>query len=332
MAAAPINGDYAMAKAAAQRAYEQAQANIAARKGKTLQRYGYDTGGNVDGTNKYGSYQMIQKSYDDAKAAMQQDSDRFSSEYGIKLDGQGGYSQDGSDGVLQRMGQDHQTVLDRLMDARNKTEFASGLKGRYDAQGNPQGLSLSLDNQHGALQRMLGQQGESLDAAEEAGMARGIGGRGLGAQAAGRVGFQAAGQRQDLRTNLVDMLTGNARNAQDENTDYSRNTKDMDKSIRDALADMMKSGKDLDFQKGKDEYDMGNSLADMLAGLDQESYGAQTDYQNSNMDAAIAAALSGNTGTAPGPKAAGPQSKRETPAQRALRLRSEGMNKRYGRR
>lgn len=303
MAAAPMSGEYASAKAAAQRAYEQALANINARKGKTLQRYGYDTGGNVDASNPYGSLQLIRKQYDDAKSAMAQDRTSFAREMGINIDGEN-YSQSGADGVLQRLGQDHETVLQRLQDAKNKMQFQSGLRGRFDAQGNPLGLDIANDNEHSDFMKMLSGHASQMDQVDENAVGRGIGLKGLGAQQGKEVQFAQQGQRQDFRTSLIDMLTGNARNAQDENTDFTRRSADVDRSIRDALKEMMKSGKDLDFNKGKAEYDMGQALADALAGLDQESYGAQVDLGNSNMSAALNAALNGDPGTAPTPKAA----------------------------
>jgi hypothetical protein len=78
--AVPISGDYAQLSSVAQKAWEDAQAQVQAQKTRLASQYGFNPDGTI-GSNPYGQYQQVQHNYqaqltalNDAKAKLQRDS------------------------------------------------------------------------------------------------------------------------------------------------------------------------------------------------------------------------------------------------------------------
>lgn len=234
MAGPDLSGYYAQVQADANAAYERAKASIQNNRVLTRQQYGFNPDGSLDSNNKYGYWQRNQKQYGDQVLDAQD-------QYGITV---------GSDGKSYTVDPNSNGQLASLGRARTNTIFDSGM--------NEDG-TLGTQNQYGGYQRLLGQEAGELSQAEDASRARGLTGKGLGAQGAQQLRFQQAGDQQDFRTQLTRTLAQNT-------LDRQSTTKGIDRSLGDIA-----------YNKDVSNYDLTNSLNQSMNGYDQQDQQALYD-------------------------------------------------------
>jgi hypothetical protein len=202
---------------------------------------------------------------------------RLNSDYGTSTD---------------RLGQDHGTTLARLADAKARSQYDAGLKGTFDASGNPTGTALSNDNQYGAYQQMLAGQANALSGAESVSRARGLGGKGLGAQGVQALQYQQGADRQGLVNNVLGNLRANAQQTQDENTSYgrtaadllssfNRNTQDENTGYDRQSADMLSNFNRTTQDENKG---YGRQTADLLSNFNRSKEDQGTNYNRQSSD------------------------------------------------
>lgn len=303
-----LSGAYAQQQAAAQRAFEIAKANIASQRTGVLQRYGYNPDGSLDPTNKYGLYQQNEQGYLNSQHDL-----------GVNIGADGKWSMDPTqqDGALAQIGRQ-----------RDQLQFNAGLKGIFDASGNPTDLTLSGDNQYGGYQQLLNNEGLQLDAAQQDALGRGLGTRGAGAKGIAQLAFGQGAERNDFRQQLLDQLTQNA------------------SSNRSAV----KGIDQLIYNHGLNQNNMAQDLAGSLGGLDQNEYQATVDFNGAlggGMYQDIIDRINNGEftpATAPGTSSASSSSGARTTASattrkgaqvpntaaKALAIRSAALNAKYG--
>lgn len=242
-----MSGDQAAQRAQYQRAYEQALANIKAKRGRLYQQYGLNDQGQYDIGNPYGMFQQQRR--------------------GFSLEGdQLGRSREDLTRQFNEGQQQLTTGRDRMM-------RDSGLGANLDAEGNPLGLKLT-DAPHGAFQNMLGQESNDLLGVMADSRARGLHGQGAGAKGAQRLQFAQQGERDNFRQQLIDQLTDYATQGKQAKGDYSR-----------GLGDLDRAQSDLDYRSKLGDYNLGNEMLDGLTGLTQEETDALRDRDNGFSDA-----------------------------------------------
>lgn len=230
-------------------------------------------------TGAYAQYAaQAKQAYDSALANIRTQRAKTANRYGYTTDG----SIDNSNpyGMLQQIRHDSDRSredLTRSFDEAGKN-FGMQRSRMFRDSGMMQGAdgSLMLDPNldHGAMQRMLNRQTDELTAAEYDAQNRGLGGRGLGAQRAARVENEQRGDRGDFRNQLIDMLT---------------DLKDQEGRSKTEFESRLK---DIDFDRGRAEYNLGNELFDTLSGFDQDERSAGTTYRNALENYLLEEALS----------------------------------------
>lgn len=257
-----MSGDFASSKAAIAKAYADAQALIQKQRGQTYQKYGYDTDGNLDPTQKYGLYQRNEHDYQSGQNDLSLQREQFASRYGITMDGNGGYTTDpNGNGQLQQ-----------LQTQRNRLQSQSGLTAN-DAS-NPTSLTIS-DNPAGQYQRMIAGQAQNLRSMDNAVHARGLGGKGIGAQAIGNQAQADAFDRGDYKTGILNALQ-----------DSSSQEKGLTTDIGFGLKGFANQSSNLDYSHGANQQDIVNGLLGDINGLDQQGLNATYNY-NSSMTQAM---------------------------------------------
>lgn len=257
------SGDYAANNAQYLDAWNKAKAAIAAQRQRTLQGYGYGAGGQLDPTNKYGQYQQIEHNYGFGKQNLQHDKDFFNTQNALGVS---------------RENEDYATQL-------AQAQKQSGFKF------NNGGLELS-DDPTGEYQRLMGGQTRNLTSLEDAQVSRGLGGKGLGGRALHQAEGDFGARRSNYRDQLLNILTGNARN-------HERSLADFASQLAEGNYGFDQQGGEADWQRGVAQQQLGFDLTDAMSGFDQQGFGVDAQYAGNKNDAmlqAILAALGNDTG------------------------------------
>lgn len=290
MASSLLSGEYMRNKAEIDDAYQKALLKIKNDRGSLYTQFGRNENGTVDPNLKYGLLQQLERRYDSSRAQTSQSKDAAFKGYGITpLDAGGNWKLDpNGDGVLQRLQQDFSTTRGRIEDARNRLQSSTGLSGVFEGD---KATGVSINEGQGQYQRLMENQAWNLDELRDSVGARGIGTSGLASLLRDRGETQAADQRSDFRSQVIDQLTQSKMAESDLTRQYGRSTEDIYREIQQMFNRFSQNDGDLSYQAGVDRLNLENSLQSSLSGLAEAEQQASFDRNNNTQSALMAELL-----------------------------------------